>query len=204
MQHREDLVEMPLYDRARRLQGVGVDAECELHGDVDGEAHQVAAQVHGLRSVRRPLPAPVQASHRHRQRGKEVLELRAVQGGGDDPALPAPVLAFGREDALEAHFGGHRLEHDGAPEPLGTLHQDALDGRTVRDHRDAVRPDADPEYRTVLLRPVFEDQVESVETDPMEVAQQRKSPGTGEIAEGRHCDFALRHVAILRHLGPWA
>ena len=48
MQHGEDLVEMPLYYRAWRLQRVGIDPECELHGDVDGEAHQIAAQVDGF------------------------------------------------------------------------------------------------------------------------------------------------------------
>ncbi len=119
---------MTLDHRPRSLQRVGIDAESQLHGDVDGKAHEIAAEVHGLHPLRRPLPAPLQASDRHRKRREEGLEPGPVQSVHHDPALPAPVLSLGRKHAPEAHLGGDGLEGGGAPESLGTLNQDAPNG----------------------------------------------------------------------------
>ena len=70
MQHREDLVEMALRERAWRLQRVGVDTEGDLNRDIDGEAHQVAAQVHLLPPDRRLLPTPLKSPDRDLELGE--------------------------------------------------------------------------------------------------------------------------------------
>ena len=133
VQHREDLVQVLLNDRARGFQGVEVDAEGELSGDVDGQAHQVAAEVDRLLAVGRTLPSPHETPGSEGEPWKERLEMRRVQRQHDDLALAQPVVTLGGEHPVQAHLRRHRLQPPRAPEAVGPLAVHALHGIGVGD-----------------------------------------------------------------------
>ena len=137
VEHREDLVQVLLNHRARGLHGVEIDAEGELGGDVDGQAHQVAAEIDRRSLVGRALPSPQETPGGDRELRKEGLEMRRVQRHHDDLALAQPFVALGREHSVQAHLRRHRLQPPRAPEARGPLAMHALHGIGVGHHRHA-------------------------------------------------------------------
>ncbi|MDE0049651.1 MAG: hypothetical protein OXO52_07685 [Rhodospirillales bacterium] len=196
VQHREHRVEMALDRRTPGLQRVGIEPERELHRRVDGEAHQVAAQIDRLARIRRPFPAPPKTLHRGPEPGKEVLDPGAPERGGDDPALAPPVLALGGEHPLEPHPLGRRLQRAGAAEPVRALDQDALDRSPIGQHRDATRPDADAVQRAVAPGPALQRRMQRVETNAVQVADQRPPRRAGKVAEMRGSPRVASHEAV--------
>jgi len=197
VQHGENLVEMTLDHRPRRLQRVGVDAEGELHGDIDGEAREVAADIHELAPIRRSFPAPPQARDRQGELREEVRELLAVERRGDNPALAPPVLALGGEHAVEPHFPRHRLKLPRALEDLRSLHEYALDSRSVRNHDDGTRPHGKPEQGAIAVRPCFHLEMQPIEAYPVKHADQRQPSGAGKVPKRGQGAIRLHDSATL-------
>ena len=187
MQHGEHLVEMTLDHRPRGLQRVGIDTEGKADGDVDGETHEIAAEIDCVSSNGCLLPVPPQAFGRHDQAWEEILEMRTIERGGNDPALTPPVVAFSGKDALQPHFRGDRFQRPRAPERLRALDEESLNRRPVRHHDDIGGSDTDPVDRTVTVRPFLEMQMQSREPDLVEVADQREATRSGKIPDPGRC-----------------
>ena len=129
------------------------------------------------------LPAPPQAFGRHDQVREEVLDVRAIERGGNDSALTPPVVALSGKDALQPHFLRDRFQPPRSAERLRTLDEESLDCRPVRHHDDIGRPETDPEERTVTICPLLEIEMQSREPDLVKVADDRKACRSGEVPD---------------------
>ena len=97
---------------------------------------------------------------------EEVLDPGAPQRGGDDAALPAPILALGREHPVEPHPDGGRFEGVVAAEAVRAFDQNAFDRGPVRQRRNAARPDADAVGRLLVPGPALQHRMQPAEADP--------------------------------------
>ncbi|MCA9707244.1 MAG: efflux RND transporter permease subunit, partial [Myxococcales bacterium] len=116
----------------RGAQRVEVVAKSSQGGHVRGEAGQVGLHVAGRADLPRPLRQ--QALGHHRDHRLHVGELGAAKRRHHQPSLPPPVLALGREHAVDPQLLGHRLHGRDAPEPVRPLAQHLGHQRGVGHH----------------------------------------------------------------------
>ena len=168
-------------DVAILLDRVDVVVECDQRRRIDGEALEFLVEVERLAAIREPLPARLDTTGD----GREVLVLLAQVSLRErmhgERALPTPRLAFGREDAVDAELREDAAEPGRAAEPARPVTQDLLAKLRVRNRGHGLSAQAEAVHRTVFGGPSLQHEVNVLRLDLMNVPEQGKSLGAGQI-----------------------
>jgi hypothetical protein len=116
--------------------------------------------------------------------GLIVLELA--------PALATPIVAIGREDAVDRHLDQDVVDLAPAPIAVGPVAQDRVDRRRVGDADDGAGADVEANQWPVRIAPPLERQVHPVGSKCGRVAEPRQSPRSRQVGDGQLrpcCEF---------------
>ena len=195
IQHRKYLVELLLDDRTIGLDGVDVDAESKLSGDIDREAHQIATQINHAALRSRALPARQQALGSDLKLGEKRFQVRGIERHRYHFALPTPLVTLRRKHARQTHLVDGVGQTSRAAELIRTFTVHALDGVRVTAHHDTARTDTKAIKRTVFVSPVFKNFMEGFEIEFKQIAEQRQARRAGQRFDSlqlrAHCDHAV-------------
>lgn len=115
-----------------------------------------------------------------------MLKVLGIERVRCEAALAFPIVAFGREDSINAHFFKDRFNGTEAAINLWAIAKDGLNVFRVgkNDHRLA----GDFEYvsRPKLLGPFFELSMQTFYVELEQVAEQRQTFRSGKITHGFH------------------
>ena len=183
VEHREDAFEVLLDDLALAFQRVHVVAEGEVRRDVDGVAHQVVLHLDVGPACGGTFPTVAQAFRDRAEHGEERTEMGGVEGARGQFALPLPILAFGREDSVDAEFAEDGFNLVETSISFRPLPEDFLDQLRLGDGDDRTRSQPEGEHRSELVAPTPQHAVELIKVELQQVADERQASWSGKVGD---------------------
>ena len=206
---RQDRIHMALDHVLARLQRIDLGAERQAGDNVHRIALQIAVEIDGVATAGGAVPAPLQAL-RHRHQRREIrLDGAGGHAGHHHAALVAPRAAFGQEQARDAaHFLGHDVAAERAPEAIGAVAQDGGDRFAVGHHQHQRAAEPGAHVRAIAAHPAFHIAVDAWQFQLKTVAEEGQGKRPGQVADlaQRLLDASRgRHGGVVewRHGNSW-